>query len=70
MYSICPTDGKSCMDDTCHGSGVCLATGNAMLDRCDICRCVYSRDYSIECACEEYRVYEDYDRDDEERRDV
>jgi hypothetical protein len=63
MATICPKDGKGCIDDMCRGSGVCGITGMEMWDICDRCHGVYSSEFDVECACEPDDDYED-DRDD------
>jgi hypothetical protein len=60
MSTVCPKDGKGCVDDVCRGSGVCGITGADMWDRCDRCHGVYSREFGVDCACE---PGEDYDED-------
>ncbi len=57
MPTICPKDGKACIDDICRGSGVCLATGLEMLERCNHCHQIYSDD--VDCDCE-WRTEDDY----------
>lgn len=34
---LCPSDGKPCCDDLCHGGGCIQMDGYAMLKVCDIC---------------------------------
>lgn len=52
MSTICPKDGKSCIDDVCRGSGVCGITGHEMWDQCDRCHGVYSEELGVDCACD------------------
>ena len=57
--SICPKDGKPCVDDLCRGSGVCMRTGMEMWETCPMCHRVFSDEFDIRCACEP-----DYEPDD------
>jgi len=34
---VCPSDGRPCCDDLCHGGGCVLMDGYAMLQRCQVC---------------------------------
>lgn len=61
MASICPKDLKPCPDDLCRGSGTCVITRGELLERCGHCGQAYSRDYSIDCACD----YDDSDDDED-----
>jgi hypothetical protein len=59
MATVCPKDGKACIDDMCRGSGVCGITGAEMWDRCSSCHGVYSYELGVECACEPSDDYDD-----------
>lgn len=61
MATICPKDGKACIDDVCRGSGVCGITGADMWDHCDRCHGVYSQEFDVSCACDRDDSYEDED---------
>lgn len=52
MSTICRKDGRACPDDVCIGSGTCLRTGTAVLERCMSCGEVYDPEYGVDCACE------------------
>ena len=59
MARICPKDFKVCVDDLCRGSGVCLRTGDYLLDECPRCHQPVSPD--IDCGCPtEDDDFEDY----------
>lgn len=60
MATICPKDGKGCIDDVCRGSGVCGITGHDMWDECPRCHGIYASEFGVECACEP----DDYIEDD------
>ena len=60
MATICPKDGKPCIDDVCRGSGVCGITGNDMWEECPHCHGIYSTEFGVDCACE---PCDDYDED-------
>lgn len=52
MAIVCPLDAKSCCDDLCHGSSLCLRTGAPVWERC--WRCGHFVDpEDPECGCTE-----------------
>jgi hypothetical protein len=57
---ICPKDCQICIDDLCRGSGVCLRTGDDMLDTCDRCGQVCGPDFSCGCPPDDPRDDDGY----------
>ena len=64
MPTICPKDGKECVDDLCRGTGVCAITGGEMWDRCSRCHAVYSEEFGVDCDCEPCDEYDEDGPDD------
>ena len=53
--SLCPVDGKPCIDDLCHGGGCIRSPYEAMLEICAQCGCAYDGEYigAVSNLCEE-----------------
>lgn len=62
--TICPRDGRVCIDDLCRGCGICALTGSELWDQCDRCGGIYSNEFGVECACEPDDDYGDFDEHD------
>ena len=53
--SICPADGKPCMDDMCHGAGCIRMDGYEMLEICEFCKGIIDSEISecSTCVCDQ-----------------
>lgn len=72
MSTICPKDGKPCIDDVCRGCGICAITGTELWDQCPHCHGVYLAEFGVDCCCVDAAMSEDfydYDEDPEDRRE-
>jgi hypothetical protein len=52
---LCPSNGKPCCDDLCHGGGCMMMDGYQMLERCPFCKGIIDSEMPecSTCTCEE-----------------